>query len=431
VTSLQRKFGDITFVKFLGIHVYDLHSPVLVREALIDNAKAIVRWKQITDVLRPIVGDSVFLTDGDKWQRQRRMLMPAFTPARVAGYVEQMKESAESLFNRIAPNAGESIEIETTSLFTHVSMDIILRTLFSYIATEKETLAINHAIRTLDENAVLEFFSPFVFPDWLPLPGKSSKRRALQTLRSVIGKQIEMRRTNTNAPPPDDVLQHLLNYRDENSGNALTEQEIFDQCMVTFVAGHEATATTLVWWSWLVSSDKSVSDHLVQELNSVLGGKSPCVEDLPSLVWLNASIKEAMRLYPTASVLMTRKTTAPMQAGGWDIPVGSLIRISPWVIQRDPRWYPAPEEFRPERFLPGAPEIPRGAFLAFGIGPHVCVGQRFSTVEMTIIAAMLLQRFELQRPPDASPCKTKFGVIMRPRDKLKLMFKPLRQTASI
>jgi cytochrome P450 len=430
VTSLKRNYGDISYANVLGNHAYDLHSPDLVCETLIDNSKNLIRWRRIADVFRLIVGNSVVVTDGETWRQQRRMLMPAFTASRVARYAELMRQAAASILNEIVPKNGESDEVDMDEFFLHLTMDIILRTLFSHVANEKETRAVGSALRTLFKAATFETFFPFIKgPDWLPLVGNSSKRKALNTLQSLICQNINARCTNTLDEVPDDILQQLLNLRDEDSGVALSKVEIFDQCMVMFQAGHETTATALLWWSWLVASDKRVAERLREELNTVLGSRDPTLEDLPSLVWLGASLKEAMRLYPPVAVLITRETDVPIEIGSWSVPAGSLIRISPWVLHRDARWYPSPEEFRPERFLPGSPKIPRGAWLPFGCGPRVCIGQHFATVEMTLVAAMLLQRYQLQLPNDALPCIPKMDVMMRPRHKLKLLLKPVQHTA--
>ena len=156
------------------------------------------------------------------------------------------------------------------------------------------------------------------------------------------------------------------------------------------------------------------------EVDRTLQGRPPGPEDLPALAWLGASLKEAMRLYPPTAALMTRRTTQDITLGGWPIPRGSLLRITLTELHLDARAFPEPQAFRPERFLPDAPPPPRGAWMPFGAGPRVCIGQHFAMLEMTLVAAMLLQRYRLALPAEAKPCEPVLQVTLRPRGGLRL-----------
>jgi cytochrome P450 len=152
----------------------------------------------------------------------------------------------------------------------------------------------------------------------------------------------------------------------------------------------------------LIAQHPEVAQRLHKEVDAVLQGQPPTPDTLAQMPWLQASLKEALRLYPPAAVLFTRRTCRPVTIGPWQVPKGHLIALTPYVIQRDPRWFEAPEAFQPERFLPEAPDTPRGAWIPFGTGPRVCIGQHFAMLEMGIIAAMLLQRFQLKWPQGAA-----------------------------
>jgi cytochrome P450 len=155
------------------------------------------------------------------------------------------------------------------------------------------------------------------------------------------------------------------------------------------------------------------------EVDAVLGSREPGFADLPELAYLGNTLKETLRLYPPAPALMSRRTVQDLQIGRWTVPKGSLIRITPWVVHHDDRWHPDPERFDPDRF--NDPAAPRGAFLPFGAGPRVCIGNNFSMAEMTLIAAMLLQRFELKLPPHAEPPVPEVNVTLRPARGLRLV----------
>jgi cytochrome P450 len=431
VTSLQRQYGDISYMRIVSEKAYDLLSPELVREALVDNAQHLIRWERGIAVFEQVFGRSVLVTEGAVWQRQRRMLMPAFSPKRVAGYATLMREAASVALNAALPEDAAQGEVCMDALFSRLAMDVILRTLFGHAATEEESRQAIAATQTLSDTAFGEMFRPMTLPDWLPLPGKAAKRQALRTLRTLIGKHIAQRKNMPTPSSNDDLLSRLLALRDEESGDALSNTEIFDQCMVSFQAGHETSATALLWWSRLLAEHPVVAARIYDELAQVLGGRDPLAEDLPALVWLTASLKEAMRLYPPVAAIMTRRTTQDIQLGAWQIPRGAMLRITPWLLQRDPRWFPEPEAFRPERFLPDAEPPPRGAWMPFGAGPRVCIGQHFAMLEMTLVAAMLLQRYRLVLPIDAPMCVPQLHVTLRPQGGVSLLLQRVIPPATI
>lgn len=421
VQGLHRRHGDISFMRIINEQAYDLFTPALVREALVDHADQLIRWERGTEVFAQVFGGSVLTTEGAVWQRQRRMLQPAFTPKRVAGYAALMRDAAAVALDAALPPGQASGRVAMDALFSRVAMDVILRTLFSHRATDADAAEATWATQVLSEAAMREMFWPVTLPDTWPLPGKAAKRRALRTLRALVGRHIQARRAAEDPEAGDDLLARLLALRDEASGEALSEADVFDQCMVSFQAGHETTATALLWWSRLLAQHPATAQRVQDEVDQVLAGRAPGPEDLPALAWLGASLKEAMRLYAPTAAVMTRRTTEAFQLGGWHIPAGALLRITLTELHRDPRSFPEPDAFRPERFLPDAPPPPRGAWLPFGAGPHVCIGQHFAMLEMTLVAAMLLQRYRLVLPADAPPCEPVLNVTLRPRGGVQLV----------
>ena len=266
--------------------------------------------------------------------------------------------------------------------------------------------------------------APSPLPDALPLPGKRDKRWALRTLRALVDGHIARRLAlPADSAPQDDLLAMLLAVRDEETGQGLSRDELRDQCTVMFQAGHETTATALLWWCVLMAAHPQAQQHAGEEVDRVLAGRPPQPQDLAALDLLAAGLKEAMRLYPPIGALMSRRVIAPLQLGPWTVPKGAMLRISPWVIHRDARWYPEPEAFRPERFSAAATPPPRGAWLPFGTGPRVCIGQHFAMLEMTLVAAMLLQRYELSCVPGEPQVQADFNVTVRPRAPVRLRWR--------
>lgn len=419
VEQLHRQHGDISFMRLVYERAYDLFTPELVREALVDNAEHLVRWERGIEVFSEVFGHSVLTTEAEVWKRQRRMLQPAFTPKRVAGYAALMVDAAAAGLDAAVPAHQKEALVAMDGLFSGLAMDVILRTLFSDRVRPQDSAQAAWATQTLSETAMREMFWPKTLPDWLPLPGKAAKRRAIQTLRQLVGRHIAARRADAGSSR-EDLLAMLLALRDDETGQGLSEAEVFDQCMVNFQAGHETTATALLWWSRLMAEHPHLAQRAQEEVRVALSGRTPCPDDVPALPWLTASLKEAMRLFPPIGALMTRRTTQAIQLGGWTIPQGAMLRITPWQLHRDPRSFPEPHAFRPERFLPDAPPHPRGAWMPFGAGPRVCIGQHFAMLEMTLLAAMLLQRYRLALPDDAPPCEPVLNVTLRPKNGLRL-----------
>lgn len=416
MSGLQRQYGDLTRMQLLNIDGWDLMSPRLAREALVTHADKLVRWERGIDVFRQVFGDSVLVSEGDTWQRQRRVLMPAFTPKRVAGYATLMTDAASAALDAAVPAGRVQGEVRMDDLWTGATMDVILRTLFSESAQDDAHDAAV-ATQVLSACAFREMFLPFTPPDWLPLPGKAAKRRALRTMRGLIRRHIDKRvARGARETECNDLLHMLLALRDETTGESLSTKEIFDQCMVSFQAGHETSATALLWWSLLMATHPNVMRRAQAEVDQVLGSSVPGAHDVERLPWLVATLKETLRLYPPVSALMNRRVMTPFTLDGYTVPRGAVLRITPWVMHHDERWFPDASRFQPERFLDDAPSPPKGAWMPFGTGPRVCIGQHFAMLEMTLLAAMLLQRYTLDStdtPPDAY--QPRMHVTLRPQ----------------
>ena len=421
VIAAHQRLGDLVRQQILNERAVDVFDPELLRQVMVDHADALIRWERGPEVFADGLGQSVLVTEGAVWQRQRRMLMQAFTPKRVAGYAAQMVEAATLGLTPLRPG-----DLAMDGLFSHLAMDVISRTLFSapISGTIQSTQAAANAVQVLSETALREMFWPMTLPDWLPLPGKAAKRQARRLIQGLIQGHIDERQRHPDGSKTD-LLNMLLLLRDEDSGTALSAQEVFDQCVLSFQAGHETTATALLWWSWLMASHPNAQARAAAEIDACLAGQPPGADAMQALPWLTATLKEAMRLFPPVAAMMTRRLTREIELGGVRLPARTLVRVTPWLLHRDPRWWPRePEAFRPERFMTATEDwtpdpIPRGAYIPFGLGPRVCLGQHFAQLEMTLIAALLLQRFRLSTLTDTPPTP-RLAVTLRPQGGLRL-----------
>ncbi len=422
VSDLQQAHPDIAHVQVLNEHITHVFNPDWVREILVDQAAHLIRWERATEVFSIAMGQSVLVTEGAQWQRQRRMLQPGFTPKRVAGYAELMVSAAENALDALTAQ-GPDPSVNMDELMTDMTLDVILKALFGahQVANARP---VSEAIQTLNHASISEMFKPFSWPLWTPLPSVRKVRHAKQSLDRIIQQHIQAQQSNARGDGQDLLTMLRLARDPEHPEQGLSAQELHDETMVMFQAVHETTATAMTWWSGLIARHPEVAERIHAEVDTVLQGQAPTPSTLQQLPWLQASLKEAMRLYPPAAVLFTRRACKPITAGPWTVPQGHLIAFTPYVIQRDARWFESPNEFKPERFLPGAPEIPRGTWMPFGTGPRVCIGQHFAMMEMGLIAAMLLQRFSLHWPADADWPAGDLAITLRPASAMALRLEP-------
>ncbi len=412
----QKTFGDTIYMRVGGQHTYSFMHPDQIREVLVDKASSFIRYKRHMAVLGEVHGQSVLITEGEAWRKQRRTLQPGFSPKRFEGYARQMTESASSVLDQLP--ASQALDFEHA--MNMLAINVILRTMFSS-TRPTDTDGIEHAVRLLSETAYREMFQPASLPDWFPLPAKRAKRRAMKLLDELIWSHIKARRASGDGR--DDLLGMLLTATDsEGDAGLMSDKQVRDELMTAFLAGHETTASGLTWAGWILASHPEVADKARQEVDEVLQGRAPDVADLARLPFLGQFIKETLRLYSPAPGVFMRSASCDVQIGEWLVPKGSLVSILSTVPQRDARWFADPDRFDPERFAPeAAKQIPRGAYFPFGTGPRVCIGNSFATMEMTLILAMLLQRYGLQPAPGQVQPGMKLQVTMRPEGGMRLV----------
>jgi cytochrome P450 len=419
--DVQRRHGDTVTMRHGWTRHYAFMHPDQMREALVDKAASFIRYEQHIKVMRQLHGQSVLVSEGAAWQRQRRTLLPAFSPKRFDAYAGQVTAAAAEAFRSLPADGRAVIDAEHT--MNMLAMDIILRTMFGS-RVEEDTARVEEAIRTLAMIGYDEMFLPFAIPAWAPLPRQATKRRELRLLDGVVRAQIHARRARAAGETDDDLLGMLLAARDDEGGDGqpLSDDEIRDQLMTTFLAGHETTATALAWAAWALAADPELAARAALEADAALGTRAPAMADLPRLPLIAAVVKETLRRYPPVPGVLMRRAIEDVQIGEWLVPKGSLVTMPFFLAQRDPRWFAQPERFDPARFLgDAARELPRGAYIPFGAGPRVCIGSSFAAMEMTLILAMLVQRFTLRPAPGQASPAAKMQVTLRPAGGLRLV----------
>lgn len=414
----QQQYGQVVHIKVWPEHEIILTDPQLVRELLVTHQAALVRWEHAIQVFSQIDGHSVFTTEGERWKQKQVALQPSFSLQNSRLFIPQMVAATEQALSQWT-NQPQSIE----SLITSLTMDVIVRLLFSTSMSREEARLAEQAVHTVLVHANAEFYWPVKLPDWLPW--KWEKRQALKYLHQFIQRQIQARLALTEADWPQDLLAQLLNLHRQDPKNWSLDA-VQDECMTLFLAGHETTAATLVWWVWCMATHPALQNQARKEVQHVLGEQAPKLESIDKLEFVHQTLKETMRLYPAAPTLLTRRTTQAIQLGSWQFPARTLFIVPVYLIQRDAEWFTNPLAFEPERFSQ-LNTLPRGTNLPFGIGPRVCLGQHLATTEMQVIAAMILQRFNLAltQAMQLQDIKAVFNVSLRPDQSLPVRLEPL------
>ncbi|HZT78594.1 MAG TPA: cytochrome P450 [Gemmataceae bacterium] len=386
-----RDYGDVVATRLGPYPVWFLFRPDLIEEVLVNQARNFTKHFALR--LNPLVlGNGLLTSEGDFWLRQRRLIQPAFNRQRLAGYAPAMVAAARRMLDRWAPGAAIDVPAEMMRL----TLEIAAETMFgARVGPEADTVA--DALRVLQQSFVNRFGRLVRLPVWVPTPRNVRLRRAVARLDEIIYRFIGARRRS--GADRGDVLSLLLHARDEDDGTGMTDKQLRDEAMTLFLAGHETTALALTWAWYLLATHPEAEARLLAEADVQLAGRPPAAEDAPRLRYAEWVALEAMRLYPPAYAV-GREALAACDLGGWRLPAGMTVLMSQWVVQRDPRWFDRPDEFRPERWAGDAAQrLPKYAYFPFGGGPRLCIGNTFAMLEMVLVLAAIAQRCRFTLAP--------------------------------
>ena len=331
-------------------------------------------------------GRSLLVSEGERWRSRRRKVLPAFASRRLPGYGERIVQRTLVLRDawEAASQGGTAPLIDTDRAMVGLTLNIAVDTLFGEQLGERAG-PFGDAVAVLSDVAFRESTSAMRLPDWMKLPGKARKRQAIAEMDALVTSIVAARLAHP-AADRGDLLSILV---EEDSGNAAA---IRDEVMTLLIAGHETSSALLSWASDLLARHPDVLAAVQTELDGTLGERLPDAADLEALPTLRAVVAEALRLYPPAYTLFPRRAVEDVAVGDVTIRKGNLVQLIPFVTQRDGRWFDDPAAFWPARFL-RSPTWPRYAYLPFGAGPRVCIGQAFGLLEASLVLATLLQHF--------------------------------------
>jgi cytochrome P450 len=424
LTRISRDYGDVVPVRYGPQTVLMLHHPDLIEAVLVTQQRNFSKGR-FYRLLTPLLGEGLLTAEGDLWRRQRRLAQPAFHRQRVAAYGRTMVAYTERMLAGWRPGEVRDVHADMMRL----TLEIVVKTLLDADAAG-EAAAVGEALPVaLHELNGLMNGPAFLLPQAVPTAGKWRLGRAVRRLDGFVYKLIAERR----AAPADrgDLLSMLMAAQDESggglpgsaAGGGMSDRQLRDEVMTIMLAGHETTALALSWTWYLLSEHPAVDARLRDELHATLGGRPPEVADLPRLAYTERVLSEAMRLYPPIPVI-GRQAVDACDLGGYHVPAGTPVSFAQWSVQRDPRFFDAPDDFRPERWEDGlARRLPRFAYFPFGGGPRLCIGNAFATMEATLILATVAQRFRPRLAP-GHPVVPVPALTLRPANGLRMRVDP-------
>lgn len=385
------EFGPVAKLQLPTFDGYVLGTPKLAEHVLVTNVKNYTKATRGYDMLRMVLGNGLVTSDGAFWKRQRRIAQPAFHRERLAGFGEVMTRAALQMVGRWPANQPFDFAVE----MMRCTLRIVGETLLSSDVTS-DADGVGAAITVALEHLLHRTLHPLAPPEWLPTRHNLLFKKALRNLDAVVFDVIAKRRSG--AVRHHDLLAMLMESRDPETGEGMTDAQLRDEVMTIFLAGHETTANALSWTMMLVGTHPEVEAKLLEESTRVLEGRAPTMADVGRLPYSLAVIKEAMRLYPAVWTL-GRKVMADEVVDGWRLKKGSLVFVSPWALHRHPDYWDSPRAFLPERWSVEDPRRAHGAYLPFSMGQRKCIGDSFALVEAQLLLTTVLQRMKVTLVP--------------------------------
>jgi cytochrome P450 len=412
---VMRELGDVVRLVVgppgLRFDLYCVFHPDGIKAVLAGSRERYSKGNRFYKQIAEAFGWGLLTSEGELWQRQRRLVQPLFTRKQVAAYAELMAEEAATVaerWDRDARNGGDGVDANAEMV--RLALRVVGRAIFGEdVARAGQVL--DSAFPVLNRHTFRRAMSPLAPPASWPTPDNRRAARAQRALYEVVDELIASRQQA--GADADDLLARLLRARDPATGEAMDVQQVRDEALIFLLAGHETTSTALTFTLHLLGRHPSEQRLVHDELDAVLEGRTPTLDDAPALERTAMAIKEAMRLYPPAYAL-GRLSVTDNEIGGYLIPAGSFVAVSQFATHRHPQFWENPEAFDPGRFS-AEREAARHpyAYFPFGGGPRACIGSHFAMLEAIIAVALLLQHFRIRSEQERVPLDTQ-GITLRP-----------------
>jgi cytochrome P450 len=370
-----------------------VNDPQLYKPILLDPTDSYPKNDLMVDALAPLVGNSIFVSSGDEWRRQRRMVDPTFSHMRLGAAFPAMAAGVaayEAELDALA-TSGEAFSLDLA--MSHLTADIICRTVFSTSFDTRASREVFDAFALFERSVAQVEWKRLIFhAAWTPVPQTPEVEAACRHIRKLLGEMLATHQKQ--AVPPNDICTEIINARDAETGKTFSRDELIDQLGVMFLAGHETSASALTWVFFILTQQPKIVARMRTEIDRVVGDGEVGFEHIRSLTFTRNVFRETIRLYPPITFI-PRVALHATKIGRFNVKRGAMIMISPWTIHRNESYWKNANVFDPDRFsLEREGELVAGAYLPFGLGPRVCVGASFATTEATLIMARLVRRFD-------------------------------------
>jgi cytochrome P450 len=393
LTFAAARYGDASRLRVGPKTMFVFNEPSLIKHVLVDNATKYRKGVGLAQAKR-VLGDGLLTSEGERWAAQRKVLQPAFQAKRIAEQADLVAAEAADWVDRLSAQAGQGV-LDVTAEMTKLTLGVLGQTLLD--ADLHGFAGIGHSFEAVQDQAMFEMVSLGLVPLWLPLPKQLRFRKAQRRLAEVVDALIADR-ARRGEPDGDDALSRLLAALQSEPAE-VRRQRGHEQLTTLLLAGHETTASTLSWAFHLLDEHPQVARRMREEAISVLGSRRPCYDDLTRLPYTTMVLEEVMRLYPPVWIL-PRAAEVDDEVDGHLIPAGSDVIVSPYLMHRNPRYWPDPERFVPERFNRArTSERPRYSYLPFGAGPRVCIGSSLAMMEAVFVLTSVVRQVELRKLP--------------------------------
>ncbi|MGB5960547.1 MAG: cytochrome P450 [Coleofasciculaceae cyanobacterium] len=412
LTDCASKYGDIIPLRLGLKSACLLTNPDYIEQVLKDR-DSFIKSRGLRS-LRSLLGEGLLTSEGESWFRQRRLAQPVFQQKRISGYGKAMVEYAEAMAN--SWQDGQTRDIHEDMM--RLTLNIVMKTIFNQEVGEGEARDISHAV-----DVAMDWFESkrkqgFLILEWFPRPENIRYKNAIKQLDKSVYSIINQRRSSGESP--GDLLSMLMEARDQDDNSQMNDKQLRDELITLIIAGHETTSNTLSWTWMLLAQYPEVQAKLLDEIDTVLEGRTPTVADLPRLRYADLVIKESMRLYPAVPTI-GREATKDCEIGGYTIPTGCAVIISQWVMHRHPKYFENPEIFQPERWENDLEKrLTKGVYIPFGDGPRICIGKGFALMEAILLLVTIAQKYQLSIVPDF-PIVPQPSITLRPEHGLKMV----------
>lgn len=418
-------------IKLPGIGYFIANDPDLIDHILKKKPEDFPKHRFLEDMLRPLIGQSMFATNGAVWEAQRKMVAPSYAHTQSARSFDLMQDATLDLCHAIdalAKTGQERVSIDP--FMTHITADIICRTMLSKPMTLEQSLDLFDAAAKYQSQSqcylILRFHSVPGAGFWYNRAKKTAKR-----IHTIFKPDVEKRYNKLKendfqlVEDPQDILDSLLNARHPETGDPFDVQDLLDQISLIFLAGHETSASALSWTLYLIASCPHLQERLHIEIDTVFGDANTLnLNSLKDMHHLRNTFSESLRLYPPISFFM-REVARAMKIRNKEMNPGDIITVSPWLIQRNEKYWPCPHSFDPDRFDdPEQAQAQKCAYMPFGKGPRICLGKGFAQQEAMIVLAHILRRFEITIPKGEKAPEPVNRLTTRPKKAIRLHFKP-------